>query len=60
VERQAITSEWSPKMERAWEAMARAVTWMTLEVSSPAILNMLGIINRRPCEAVKVVLAAPA
>ncbi len=38
----------------------RAATWMTEGVSSPAILYMLGIIRRRPCEAVKVVLSAPA
>jgi hypothetical protein len=29
-------------------------------VSSPAILYMLGIIRRRPCDAVKVVASAPA
>ena len=29
-------------------------------VSSPAILYMLGIISSRPCEAVKVVVSAPA
>ena len=28
-------------------------------VSSPAILNMLGIISSRPCDAVKVVVSAP-
>ncbi len=33
---------------------------MLQAVSSPAILNMFGIINRRPCEAVKVVVNAPA
>ena len=33
---------------------------MTLLVSSPAILNMLGIISSRPWEAVKVVAKAPA
>ncbi len=26
VERQAMTSEWSPKMDSAWAAMARAET----------------------------------
>ena len=60
VERQAITSLWSPKIDRAWVATVRAVTWKTVAVSSPAILNMLGIINSRPCEAVKVVVRAPA
>ena len=46
-------------MERPWQAKARAVTWKTVEVSSPAILYMLGIIRRRPWEAVKVVVRAP-
>jgi len=32
---------------------------MTAAVSSPAILYMLGIISRRPCDAVKVVASAP-
>ena len=58
--RQAITSLWSPKIDRAWVATVRAVTWKTVGVSSPAILNMLGIISSRPCEAVKVVVSAPA
>ena len=40
--------------------MVRAATWTTAGVSSPAILNMLGTISRRPCEAVKVVPKAPA
>ena len=40
-------------------ASERAETWKTVEVSSPAILNMLGIISSRPCEAVKVVVSAP-
>ena len=46
-------------MERACVATVRAVTWKTAEVSSPAILNMFGIIRSRPCEAVKVVVRAP-
>ena len=33
---------------------------MTAGESSPAILYMLGIINRSPCDAVKVVVSAPA
>ena len=41
-------------------ATVRAVTWNTVEVSSPAILNMLGIISSRPCDAVKVLVRAPA
>ena len=60
VARQAITSEWSPKIERAWVAMVRAATCMQKGVSSPAILYMLGIIRSRPCDAVKVVASAPA
>ena len=32
---------------------------MTHEVSSPAILYMFGIINSRPCDAVKVVASEP-
>ncbi len=58
--RQAITSEWSPKIERAWVATVRAATCIVKGVSSPAILYMLGIIRRRPCDAVKVVVSAPA
>src|SRR5262249_7294135 len=58
--RQAITSEWSPKIDSAWVARARAVTCIVNGVSSPAILYMLGIIRRRPWEAVKVVARAPA
>ena len=37
----------------------RAATWMTAGVSSPAILNMFGIISSRPCDAVNVVVNAP-
>ena len=50
--RQAITSWWSPKMERACDASARADTWNTAGSISPAILYIFGIINRRPWEAV--------
>ncbi len=39
--------------------MARAVTWKTAGSSSPAILNMLGIISSRPCDAVNVVASEP-
>jgi hypothetical protein len=59
VGRAAITSEWSPKIDRAWVATVRAATWITVGVSSPAILNMLGSISSRPWEAVKVVASAP-
>ena len=50
--RQAMTSEWSPKMFSAWVDTVRAETWNTLGSSSPAILYMLGIISSRPWEAV--------
>ncbi len=46
-------------MDRAWAASERALTWKTVAVSSPAILYMLGIINNKPWEAVKVVVRAP-
>ncbi len=58
--RQAMTSEWSPKIESAWVATVRAATCMQKAVSSPAILYMLGIISRSPCDAVNVVVNAPA
>ncbi|MNT82968.1 hypothetical protein D3C72_2227740 [compost metagenome] len=54
-----MTSEWSPKIESVEVASARAVTWKTVGVSSPAILYMLGIIKSRPWLAVKVVVMAP-
>jgi hypothetical protein len=47
-------------MESAWAARARAAMWKTVLVSSPAILYMLGIISRSPCDAVKVVESDPA
>ncbi len=59
VERAAITSDWSPKIDRAWVATVRAATWMTTDDSSPAILNMLGIMSSRPCDEVNVVASAP-
>ena len=55
-----MTSEWSPKIDSAWVATVRAATCMTKGVSSPAILNMLGIISSRPCDEVKVVARDPA
>ncbi len=60
VVRQAMTSEWSPKMDRAWVATVRADTWKTVAVSSPAILNMFGIMRSRPWAAVNVVVSDPA
>ncbi len=46
-------------MESACVARARAAMWNTVEVSSPAILYMLGIMRSRPWDAVKVVVSAP-
>ena len=57
--RTAMTSWWSPKIDRPWAASERAATWNTVEVSSPAILYMFGIMSSRPCDAVKVVDMAP-
>ena len=57
--RTAITSEWSPKIDSPCAASDRAATWNTVEVSSPAILYMLGIISSRPWDAVNVALSAP-
>ncbi len=59
VERAAITSLWSPKIDSACAASERAATCNTAGVSSPAILNMFGIINSNPCDAVKLVASAP-
>ena len=36
--RVAITSLWSPKIDNAPVARAREATWITVAVSSPAIL----------------------
>jgi hypothetical protein len=58
--RAVITSLWSPKIDSAWVAIVRAAMWKTVGVSSPAILNMLGIIRSRPCDAVNVVASDPA
>src|SRR6185503_3513146 len=58
--RTAMTSLWSPKIESACVAIARADTWKTAGVNSPAILNMLGIISSRPWLAVNVVASPPA
>ena len=46
-------------MDSACVAMARAAMWNTVEVSSPAILYMLGIMSSSPWEAVNVVVRAP-
>ena len=50
--RQAMTSEWSPKMFSACVETVRAETWNTLGSCSAAILYMLGIMSSRPWEAV--------
>ena len=42
------------------EETVRADTSNTQGSCSPAILYILGIIRSRPCEAVKVVVSAPA
>ena len=57
--RAAMTSWWSPKMESACAASARAETWNTPGSSSPEILYILGIISSNPCDAVKVEVRAP-
>jgi hypothetical protein len=59
VARQAMTSEWSPKMDKAWVATARAATCSTQGVNSPAILYRLGMNSSRPWLAVKLVASAP-
>ena len=58
--RQAMTSEWSPKMFSAWVDTVRADTWNTQGSCSAAILYILGIISSRPWDAVYVVVRAPA
>jgi len=60
VVRAAITSLWSPKIDSACVASVRAAMWNTAGDSSPAILNMLGSLSSSPCEAVNVVVRAPA
>ena len=46
--------------ERHGSPAVRAATCIAKQVSSPAILYMVGIISRRPCDAVKVVARLPA
>ncbi len=46
-------------MERAWVATVRADTWKQVGSSSPAILNIVGIIRSSPWDAMKVVHRAP-
>ena len=47
-------------MDSACAANALALTWKTPGKSSPDTLYILGIINNNPCEAVKVLVKAPA
>src|SRR5208283_3902733 len=47
-------------MESAWVARVLAATCITKGMSSPAILYMSGIMSRSPCDAVNVVVNAPA
>ena len=56
----AITSWWSPKILKACAANARALTWNTPGRSSPATLYIFGTISNSPCDAVNVVVKAPA
>jgi hypothetical protein len=58
VVRACMTSELSPKIDRAWVATVRAATCIVHAVSSPAILNMFGTISNRPWDAVNVVAKA--
>ena len=60
VPRHAMTSLWSPKIERACPAIALAVTSNTPGRSSPEILYMFGIMRSSPWDAVKVVESDPA
>jgi len=60
VVRAAMTSLWSPKIDSACVASVRAAMWNTTGESSPAILNMFGSLSSSPCDAVKVVVSAPA
>ena len=55
-----MTSLWSPKIDKAWQARDRAETRKSVGSISPAILCMFGSISIRPWEAVKVVVRAPA
>ncbi len=58
--RAAMTSLWSPKIDSDWQASERAETRNTVGSISPAILCMFGSMSIRPCDAVKVVVSAPA
>ena len=47
-------SWWSPNIDKAWVARLLAATWITAGNISPAILYILGIINKSPWLAVNV------
>ena len=59
VPRTDITSLWSPNIDNACVANARAATCITNGRCSPAILYMFGIINNNPWDAVNVVAKDP-
>jgi hypothetical protein len=44
----AITSEWSPWIDKDYLVIALAAIWKTAGISSPAIKNIFGIFKRRP------------
>jgi hypothetical protein len=50
--RQAMTSEWSPKMEKALVPTVRAATWITPGRSWPAMRYSGGTMSMRPWLAV--------
>ena len=52
-------SEWSPKIERAWEPTVRLATWRTAGRRSPAMRCMVGIISMSPWDEVKLEASAP-
>ena len=58
--RQFITSEWSPKMEKACVPTVRDATCSTIGSRSPAMRCSVGIMSINPCEAVKLVASVPA
>ena len=58
--RHAYTSLWSPKILSACVATVLADTSNTHGSCSAAILYIFGIISKSPCEAVNVVVSAPA
>jgi len=55
----AITSEWSPWMDKDYLVMALAAMWKTVGISSPAIKYMFGIFKSKPWDDVKVVVKEP-